>query len=545
MSPHATSLLITGGRVYTADPRTPWAEALLIEGERIRFAGSGDEARALAGKHAEHLHVPGALVLPGFNDSHVHTDWGADALHMLDLGGVTTIPALQERLRAHADARPDLEWIEGTGLGYEALLHDATPRRTLDAVVPDRPVYLRALDWHSAWSNTRALERAGIAQGAATPPPNEVVVDAAGMATGLLKERLAFTLVERYLPPVSAEEQERRLVSAMQHLNALGITSVQNMHGDPDILRRYRRLEEEGRQTVRARHYARVREETPLDYLDEVAELAHRQAGSRNRVAGIKLFIDGVVESKTAMMLDPYADGSGDLGVPDMDPAAHRAFVVRADALGLQVATHAIGDRAVRATLDAYEAAGAANGTARRHRHRVEHIEVLHPDDLPRFAQVGAVASMQPLHCAPTIDPYLTPYSDLLGDARLPYAFMWRSLLEHGARLAFGSDWPIVTPDVLQGLHVAVTRANVASEPAGGYEPQQCVTLAQALDAYTRGAAYAEFAEHEKGMLRAGMLADVAVLSCDPFRRDGPSILETRVALTIAGGRIVYRNGVE
>jgi predicted amidohydrolase YtcJ len=241
------------------------------------------------------------------------------------------------------------------------------------------------------------------------------------------------------------------------------------------------------------------------------------------------------------MMLAPYADGSPDLGVPDMDPAAHRAFVLHADALGMQVSTHAIGDRGVRCTLDAYEAAATAHGSAGR-RHRVEHVEVLHPDDLHRFVRLGVTASMQPLHCAPTVDPYLTPYTDLLGPERLPGAFMWRSLLETGASLAFGSDWPIVTPDVFHGLHVAVTRTNVAGEPLGGYEPQQCVTLAQALDAYTRTAAYAEFQEHDKGLLRAGLLADVTVLSRDLFRHGPQAILGTEVLLTIVGGRIIYRN---
>jgi predicted amidohydrolase YtcJ len=537
MSSDASAFLITGARVYTADPLRPWAQALLIEGDRIRFVGSDAEARAEAGA-AEHLHLPGMLALPGFNDSHIHVDWGGDALHMLNLEGVSTIPALQERVRAYAEAHPATAWIEGTGLGYEALVHDATPRATLDAAVRDRPVYLRAMDWHTAWANTNALERAAVLRGAAVPPPNEVVLDATGTATGVLRERLAFTLVERCIPTIGEDERDRRLIDAMHYLNAQGITSVQNMHGDLPLVTRFLRLHAARRQTVRARFYLRVREDTPLEYLDEVADLARRHADGWNRVGGIKMFIDGVVEGKTAMLVAPYSDGSGDVGVPDMDPAAHQAFVARADALGLQVATHAIGDRGVRATLDAY-AAVATHGGARRH--RVEHIEVLHPDDVGRFAALGVIASMQPLHCAPTIDPYLTPYSELLGAARLPQAFMWRSLLESGARLAFGSDWPIVSPAVLQGLHVAVTRTNPAGEPAGGYEPQQCVTLAQALDAYSRGAAYAEFAEHEKGMLRPGLLADVTVLSHDPFRDTGLSLLGTKVALTILAGRIVYR----
>ncbi|HWE62799.1 MAG TPA: amidohydrolase [Chloroflexota bacterium] len=533
-------LLITGGRVYTADPRQPWAQALLIHGDRIRYIGSEADARAHAGGRVEQLRLPGALVLPGLNDSHIHTDWGGHALRMLNLEGVVSVQELQERLRHYAQTHPDQEWIEGTGLGYEALMQDAAPRLTLDAAVSDRPVYLRALDWHTAWANSQALQRAGITRGADVPLPNEVAVNAEGNATGLLKERLAFILVEDCMPALSASEEEDALVAAMRYLNSMGITSVQNMHGDPALLDRYLRLHEQQRQTVRAQHYLRVRDDTSPAYLPEVAERARRQAGSWNQVAGIKMFIDGVVESKTAMLLDPYGDGSGDLGVPDMDPALHRAFTLQADALGLQVATHAIGDRGVRCTLDAYEAAATANGPGRRH--RVEHIELLHAGDLPRFARLGVIASMQPLHCAPTIDPYLTPYTELIGSQRLPASFLWRSLLESGALLAFGSDWPIVTPDVRQGLHVAVTRTNVAGEPPGGYEPQQCVTLAQALDAYTRGAAYAEHQEHEKGVLRAGMLADVTVFSRDLFAHGQEGILGAKIVLTMVGGRVVYRD---
>lgn len=538
-----SELLITGGRVYTADPRAPWARAVLTRGETITYVGDEAGARAEATAAAEEIHLPGALVLPGLNDSHIHTNMGGESLTMLNLEGVLTVAELRERLKAFAAAHPERAWIEGTGLSYEALFHEATPRLVLDAVVPDRPVFLRAFDWHAGWANTAALHLAGILNGADVPPPNEVVVNAEGRAVGMVKERLATTLISDRIPEVTPEQEEANVVHAFRYLNGMGITSLQNMDGTPERLVQYERLHERGDLTVRALHYMSVRETTPRERLPQFAALTGRYTGAWNRVRGIKLFIDGVVESKTAMMVEPYADGSGELGVPDLDLDAYREIVRQADALGMQVSTHAIGDRGVRCALDAYEAAMAANATLGRYRHRVEHIEVLHPEDLPRFARLGVTCSMQPLHCAPTGDPDLTPYTELLGPARLPTAFMWRALLETGARLSFGSDWPVVTPDVFQGLHVAVTRTNIHGQPSGGYQPQQVVTLAQALDAYTTGAAYAEGEEGRKGMVRAGQLADLTVFSRDLFSLPAEAILGTAVALTVVGGRVVHRRG--
>jgi predicted amidohydrolase YtcJ len=224
-----------------------------------------------------------------------------------------------------------------------------------------------------------------------------------------------------------------------------------------------------------------------------------------------------------------------------MDPGAYRAIVVAADALGMDVATHAIGDRGIRLALDAYEAAQRANGGRRDRRHRIEHIEVGHPSDLPRFGRLGVTASMQPFHAAPTGDPRFTPWTRMVGPARESYAFAWRSLLETGAPLAFGSDWPVVTPDVRVGLHTALTRTNAVGVPAGGWQPQQCVTLAQALDAYTRGAAYAEAQDDAKGTLRAGLLADVTVFAQDLFRLRPAEILAAEIALVVVDGRVVHR----
>jgi predicted amidohydrolase YtcJ len=538
-------LLITGARVYTADPTRPWAEAIVTRGGRVVYVGGAAEARRQATPRTEQIHMPGALVAPGLNDSHIHLSWGASTFGMVNLEDAHTLPALRDTLRAYAAAHPARPWIEGSGLPYDVFMNLERPERlVLDQAVPDRPVYVRAYDWHTAWANTVALERAGIVHGADLPPPNAVVVDpATGLATGLLKEKLAQDLVEQLIPVPSEQESDELLRRAMRHVNGFGVTSAQNMDGDAARVAQYERLRARDALTVRAAHYLRVRADTPRDHLDAFAALAGTHAGPAtlwNRVRGIKLFIDGVVESNTALMLAPYGPAGG-MGIADIDPVVYRDIVVAADALGLAVATHAIGDRGVRLALDAYEEARRANGDRAARRLRVEHIEVVHPADIPRFAHPDVVASMQPLHAIVGDDPRTTPWTVMAGPEREPYAFAWRGLLDAGARLSFGSDWPIVTPDPRLGLYAAVTRKALNGAPPGGWQPQQAVTLAQALDAYTRGAAYAEGQEDIKGMLRVGMLADLTVFARDLFTLPATDIPAVHIALTVVDGRVVYR----
>ncbi len=540
-------LLITGARVYTADPARPWAEAIVTRGGRIVYVGGDVGARGQATARTEHIHIPGALVTPGLNDSHIHVSWGAGTFGMVNLEDAHTLPALCDTLRVYAAAHPARPWIEGFGLPYEVFTGLAGPERlVLDEAVPGRSVYLRAYDWHTSWANTIALERAGIAHGADLPPPNAVVADAAtGLATGRLTEKLAQDLIEQLIPAPSERESDDLLRRAMRHVNGFGVTSVQNMDGDAARVAQYERLRARDALTVRAAHYLRARADTPRDHLDAFAELAHAHAGPAtlwNRVRGVKLFIDGVVESNTALMLEPYGPAGG-MGVADIDPAVYRAIVVVADALGLAVVTHATGDRGVRLALDAYEEAGRANGDNSARRLRVEHIEVVHPADIPRFANLSVTASMQPLHAILGGDPRTTPWTALVGPEREPYAFAWCALLEAGARLSFGSDWPIVTPDPRLGLYAAVARTGLEGEPVGGWQPQQAVTLAQALDAYTRGAAYAEGQEGIKGMLRPGMLADLTVFARDIFALAPADIPAVDIALTVVDGQVVHRGG--
>jgi predicted amidohydrolase YtcJ len=519
----------------------PWADALVLRGNRVLFVGTEADARERAGSNVEELHVPGGLAVPGFNDSHIHMSMGAYALTTLNLQGTMTVPEVQAWLRAYALRHPDRPWIEGYGLPYEPFLAATdAPRTALDAAVSDRPVFIYAFDTHTAWCNTMALARAGIERGANLPLPNEVMVDERGLATGMLKERLALDLVRQLIASPPIEELDDMLVLAMEHVNRLGITSVQNMDGSPERLQQYDRVHDRGDLTVRAYHYLNVREDTPRELLREFAGLMGEYLTPWNRMGGIKLFIDGVVEAKTALMLEPYADGSGAVGVPDMDPDLYRDLVIRSDALGMDVATHAIGDRGSDLALDAYGLALEGNGSVDV-RHRIEHLEVLAPHNISRFRELGVTASMQPLHAAPTGDPQFTPRTALVGPEREPFAFAWQSLLTAGATLSFGSDWPIVSPDVRLGLHAAITRATVAGEPAGGWQPQQCLTLAQALNAYTTGAAYAEREEGRKGSLAHGMLADVAVFERNLFTIDPAEIPSVDIVLTIVDGRVVHR----
>ncbi|MDB5077434.1 MAG: hypothetical protein JWO42_3613 [Chloroflexi bacterium] len=538
-----SDLLITGARVYTADPQHPWAEAVLTRGNTIRFVGSAAEARDLAGSSTERIHLPGALVVPGLNDSHIHMTLAAASLDMLDLTGVTALPELQARLRAFALANPDRPWLEAQGLPYEPLDNLDRPERVaLDEAVGDRPVYIRSFDWHTSWTNSVVLQRAGIERGANIPLPNEVVVDpATGLSTGMLKERMAQELVTNLMEPPSTSQRDDMLCRAMTHLNHLGITSVQNLDGDPERLRQYDRLHAAGRLSIRAGHYMSIWSYTPRSYVAELAETVLGYTSAWSHALGIKLFIDGVVETETALLFEPYM-GTDATGVPDMDLQQYHEIVLEADRRGMNVATHAIGDRGFHLTLNAYEEAARANGPRPGRRHRVEHIEVSRPDDIPRLARLGVTASMQPLHAAPGSDPRFTPWTRLVGPTREPYGFVWRRIAETGAALAFGSDWPIVKPDVRAGLYTALTRKSHDGMPAGGWQPQHCVTLAQALDAYTSGAAYAEGQEHVKGKLRAGMLADITVFARDLFQMAPHEIPQAEIALTVLDGRVLFRS---
>lgn len=536
----AATLLLRNARIYTQDPERPWAEALAIVGDRVVWVGPDAEADAWRGPATRTIDGGGRLALPGLTDSHFHLLLGARGLGRLQLDDAVSIADLQERLRAYAGAEPGREWLVGRGWKYSLFgPGQAISREILDAAVGDRPVLLTAFDGHTAWANTAALRRAGILGGAETGSAfSTVVLGADGLASGELREGPAIELVRRHIPALSEAEQEDLLRRALRELAALGITGVHNMDGDEAQLELYRRFLERGELSLRVLLPLSVSPGTPPERIDAWAELAAGYTGPSLRADAAKLFIDGVVESKTALLLAPYADGSGETGTANYEQEEFEELIARADGRGLQVFVHAIGDAGVRRTLDAFEAAGRRNGR-RDARHRVEHVELIDPADVARFVGLGAIASMQPLHANFGLDDQNT-WRRLSGPERWPWGFAWRRLLDAGVRLAFGSDWPVVAADPLQGIQVALNRIKLDFSGPESSFPDQRVSLAEAIAGYTTWAAYAARREAELGWLAPGYLADLVLLDRNLFELPREAIGEARVDLTVVGGEVVF-----
>ncbi|MCG0067548.1 amidohydrolase [Streptomyces tricolor] len=537
-------LLFTGGPVLTPEGRT--ATAVAVTGDRITAVGHA-EVRELAGPRTEVVDLAGRLLLPGFQDAHVHPVPAGLELSRCDLTGRTTAEATVAAVRAYADAHPEREWILGGGWSMEAFAGGTPTKELLDAVVPDRPVYLPNRDHHGAWVNSRALELAGVGRDTPDPADGRIERDASGEPSGTLQEG-AMQLVGRLVPPARPADRLAALLRAQRHLHALGITAWQDaLVGDflgmDDPAEAYRTAAEDGSLTARVVGALWWDRERGAEQIPDL--VAKRAAWSRGRFrAGtVKLMLDGVAENHTAALLEPYLDRCGcataNRGTSFLDPARLPAYVTELDALGFQCHFHALGDRAVRDALDAIEAAREANGAGDTRPH-LAHLQVVHPDDVPRFARLGATANIQPLWAAhePQMDELTIPF---LGPERAARQYPFGSLLRSGARLAAGSDWPVSSPDPLQGIHVAVNRV----EPGGTgpvFLPGERLRLADALTAYTAGSAYVNHLD-DTGRVAVGALADLVVLDRDPFTGPPEAIADTRVALTYVGGERVYTTG--
>jgi predicted amidohydrolase YtcJ len=539
-------ILLLRGRVWTAEANPAWAEAVAVRGGRVVAVGTTSEVETLRGPKTEVIHLGGRLVLPGFDDAHVHLFDGASSLDRVDVADLPDLAQVQARIKEWARAHPQPPWVLGGGWAYASFPGGLPTRQQLDAVVSDRPAFIESYDLHTAWANSRALALAGITRSTKDPVGGVIVRDPqTGEPTGVLKEKPAVDLVKLKVPEPGPADRYQGLLKALRLLNSLGITSVQDAgllspsedaETDLAMLDRARR---EGRLSLRIAVAVRMDPGKVDATLAEAKHLAARYQDASLRVVGVKLFVDGVIESKTAAMLAPYA-GDTSAGIPNWTPEALNEAVTAADREGLQTWLHAIGDRAVRMALDAHEAALRANGRLDR-RGRIEHIETLQPSDYPRFKPLGVIASMQPLHANPDQNN-LSAWVGNLGEERASRAWSWASLEKAGARLAFGSDWPVVTPSVLRGLYCAVTRKTKDGTPAGGWLPQHAISLESALRHYTIDAAYASFEEAEKGSLEAGKRADLVVLSDDVFKGPPEALLKTRILLTLVDGRPVYRD---
>jgi predicted amidohydrolase YtcJ len=532
-------LIITNGRVYTADGSGTFAEAVAVRGNKILRVGSNREIKRLRRPQTMTVDAHGATVLPGFNDSHVHALSGGLSLEHLDLLGATSLDSIQAAIREYAAAHPDRLWVRGRGWYYEPFPGGLPTRQQLDLLVPDRPAYFISYDGHTGWANSKALEAAGVTRKTPSPRNGVVVKDSrTGEPTGALKES-AMALMARVLPEPTRDERLAALQRAIERAHENGITSIQNASGSVEELELYDELRQRG--TLDLRVYAALSASPGLS----AAEIAKFEAARTTfaddpvlKAGAIKLMLDGVVESHTAALLEPYANRATN-GHLNFTTAELDRVVSLLDKSGWQIFIHAIGDRGVRIALDAFEHAQAANPPpARGRRHRIEHIETIDPADIPRFASLGVIAAQQPYHGSPDpnqIDLWMTN----LGETRANRGWLYHSLLTSGARVVFGSDWPVVPLDPRLGLHVATSRTSPGGVPDGGWIPTERLTLAQSVDAYTSAGAWGSFDELRKGTLKSGMLADIVVLTSDIFAGDA-RVLDTQVALTIFDGRIVF-----
>ncbi|MFJ2398450.1 amidohydrolase [Streptomyces sp. NPDC087843] len=533
-------LLFTGGPVLT--PEGPTVTEVAVTGDRITAVGAS--ARELTGPRTEVVDLAGRLLLPGFQDAHLHPVPAGLELAQCDLTGAGTAEETVRAVRAYADAHPGQEWITGGGWSMEAFEGGTPTKEALDAVVPDRPVYLPNRDHHGAWANSRALELAGVTRDTPDPADGRFERDASGEPTGMLQEG-AMRYVGRLAPPATPADRLAALLHAQRHLHALGITAWQDalvgaFLGMDDPSDAYLTAARDGSLTARVVGALWWDRERGAEQIPELVERRAALSHGRFRATSVKLMLDGVAENGSAALLDPYLDNCGcataNRGTSFIDPARLPAYVTELDALGFQCHFHALGDRAVRDALDAVEAARKANGPSDTRPH-LAHLQVVHPDDVPRFARLGATANIQPLWAAhePQMDELTIPF---LGPERAALQYPFGSLLRSGARLAAGSDWPVSSPDPLQGIHVAVNRVVPdGTEPV--FLPAERVGLTAAFTAYTAGSAYANHLD-DTGSLRAGSLADLVLLDRDPYAGPPEEIGTTRVALTYVGGERVH-----
>jgi len=538
---NAADTIILNARIYTVNPQQPSAEALAISGEKILAVGTKNEIEKYRGASTRIIDAQGHLVLPGFVDCHIHFMDGSMGLTRVDLNDAKTVAEIQKRVKEYAESHLQEPWITGMGWTYPTFGPSALPdKKILDDVVPTRPVYLVAFDGHSSWANSKALQMAGITRETPDPPNGKIVRDEKGEATGALKES-AGDLVARVMPKPTREERLAALRLGIHEANKFGLSRVHSAGQDFEWLDLYDELRRNGQLTLRfyIAYFLDPPELTP-DAIEKIEQA--RRTYHDDWISGgvVKTMLDGVVEAHTAAMLAPYSDDPSQTGKLFWDPTKYTQAIAELDRRGLQIFTHAIGDKAVRLALDAYQNATETNHTNDA-RPRIEHIETISAQDVPRFGKQGVIASFQPLHAYPD-DDTLNIWARNVGPERAQRAWVWHSIETTGGRLAFGSDWPVVTLNPWPGVQNALTRQTTDGNPPGGFVPSERISLEDTITAYTLGAAFAGRREKTEGSLEPGKLADLIVLSQDLFKVKPSEIAKTEVLLTIVGGKVVYRS---
>ncbi len=548
-------LIIHNARILTMDDESPRAEAIAIAGNRILAIGGNAEILPLAKAGARIIDAGGATVLPGFNEAHMHIFGGSVGLGELSLFKVQGFEALKNAIQTYAAASPDLPLLVAQYADYTVISEEErVTRHHLDRIVPDRPFLMFSPDHHTAWANTIALEKAGILHGRDVGVGNEIVMGENGLATGELRETNAIRPVSSMSAtggreglgvgtggdPEHVTPEERAgdiavIKRGLAYCASLGITSFQNMDGSLYQLEMLQEIEDTEGLPVRVRMPFHMKNFMPLSHLEEKAAVWRKRFDTdKLRCNFVKMFMDGVTEGETAVFVDDYSHKPGWKGEPLFSAGHFNSIAVEADRLGLPVAVHAIGDGAIRMVLDGYEAAIEANGK-RDSRNRIEHIEVVHPDDIPRFARLGTVASMQPTHPPGSAGLPLEPYLTYIGRERWPYAFAWKALVDAGAKIVFATDWPVSPLAPLSCIGDAMTRKPWAEDM-----PDHRLSLMETLAAYTRTSAWVEFMEDRKGKLKEGFLADIVVLSGDIEACPATEIAALKPVATICDGRITY-----
>jgi predicted amidohydrolase YtcJ len=544
----SADILITNAAVRTMSGAAPFAEALAVKGNQIVFVGSAAEAISHADPNTRIIDAAGATVLPGFVEAHAHLMMGAESLNELDLTSIDSREALTAALQAYAAERPDADLLFGRSANYGILGEGTRPtRQDIDQIIADRPVFIRSSDYHNAWANTAALEKAGVMNGHDFGPGSEIMLDDRGLATGELREGEAMMYVlgrltdigrsgigadPQNVTPAELAADMALTKQGLEYCASYGITTIQNMDGKFYSCEVLREIQDAGELICRVEMPFLLEPSEPDGNLALATEMAAKYCSDKLWSGRVKFFMDGVLDAWTAVVIDGYADKPDENGTPLFSAERFNKLSIEADKRGLQISVHAIGDGAVRMVLDGYQAAAEANGP-RDSRHRIEHIEMLHPDDMGRFAELGVIASMQANH-PPGCGPFPPePTIHMIGEARWDTAYAWRMIKDTGAEVVFGTDWPVAPVDPLLSIKQALTR-----QPWSPDCPDQRLTMDEALAAYTSVGAYTCFKEQAFGSLEVGKLADIVVL--DGALPDDPAAEWPKVRMTICDGAVTY-----
>jgi predicted amidohydrolase YtcJ len=543
------SLLLFNGKIFTADEKYSMAEAVAVDGEKIIAVGATKDLKAKYQAERE-IDLQKRLVTPGFNDAHVHFLRGALALLTVNLLDTKSLEEAKTRVAAKAKEVKAGEWIIGRGWDHTIWKQNFPSKKDLDALVPNNPVYLVRVDGHVAWVNSAALKLAGITRNTENPKGGEIEKDSSGEPTGILKET-AQALVSSLIPQPTNEQQTKGLELALEMARKYGLTSVQDNSGY-ETTKLYRAFLQADKLTVRVAEWQNFEDSVEILKRQRAEFASFKDDSSRLKLTAVKGYVDGTLGSKTASMLAPFSDDAGNSGIPRRPAEELTKMIVERDAAGFQIALHSIGDRANRMALDSFTATFPKGGVIindRIHvrdnfsaqdfdlpRHRIEHAQVVSPSDFKRFAELGIIASMQPSHA---ISDKRWAESRL-GEYRVLGAYAWHLMKSYGVHIPFGTDFPVETINPYNTLYAAVSRQDAEGEPFGGWQPQERLTIAEAIRCHTFESAYAEFSEKEKGEIKAGMFADLVVHSKDLLSIEPKEILTTEPIFTIFNGKIIY-----